>query len=357
MKNRILAIVMCGVMAVAFTACAGNPDLGNSTSKESLMSESDTKTVAYDSETEEEPNAKIPSEEDLIRDDISSVSAADNENAEMPIEREVPDPDGSAVNTGNGNTEIGKTDKATDPDKPKTEKTGEKPKVEEKKENTSKSDKPSSGQPDNKSVAKGTVPVSESVPKTAAEQNRSNEQEQANDETDPFGLRNGNTITRSWTDENAATASTPPMRETVVYVERPQDNQTENNANTIHTDTATIVRTDTSAQNTTSPYQNHHTHTWENITEQRYVVDSPAYNENVYDTKPWCVCSCGARFETAKGYEDHFVALADQGLDAGHGRSRVEYEYLIVDTIHHEETGHYETVITGYRCTGCGATR
>ena len=121
-----------------------------------------------------------------------------------------------------------------------------------------------------------------------------------------------------------------------------------------------------------------HEHDWEPITKTVHhdatghyetrskttkVVDEEAWDETVYDTI--CRCTkCGATFTDVEDMGDHLDDAHDG--DASYSVHEVE-----VDTIHHPEVSHEETetweewvddswdeeVTTGYRCTGCGATR
>lgn len=138
-----------------------------------------------------------------------------------------------------------------------------------------------------------------------------------------------------------------------------------------------------------------HTHDWEAVTEtihhdavteQVWTVDRAAWDETVQKAVPVyeevliCVASCrgcGATFasediDTALvNCHDHIVRVHDNACGYGTEQSYTEKrqtgtEY-VNKTIHHQEEGHYETVvkqkawdetvITGYRCTGCGSTK
>ncbi len=86
--------------------------------------------------------------------------------------------------------------------------------------------------------------------------------------------------------------------------------------------------------------------------------DSAAWDEDVYATK--VICNCGAVFDSVDAWGQHSAEGCYQG-------------YYVDDvktgTIHHEATGHNEqkwvqdsaawteTVTTGYKCSGCGATK
>lgn len=112
---------------------------------------------------------------------------------------------------------------------------------------------------------------------------------------------------------------------------------------------------------TSAPSQPAHSHTWVAVTSQQWhsnpvttqvwVQDSPAWDEKQVETHYFCNI-CGD-----VGNDWRHVA---QG--AGHSLSARD---VVVGTIHHDATGHYEshtedqgwyeTVTTGYQCSGCGA--
>lgn len=101
---------------------------------------------------------------------------------------------------------------------------------------------------------------------------------------------------------------------------------------------------------------NGHKHQWVGITETKrvYVVDSYAWDQDVYASK--CVCyafgnqagvKCGLYFDT---YEE----LRQHQIDTGHGSYSVED--VFINTIHHPEKGHYENriEIIDRKCSICG---
>ena len=112
-----------------------------------------------------------------------------------------------------------------------------------------------------------------------------------------------------------------------------------------------------------------HTHTWVAQTknvyheatghyENKWVEDSAAWDEDVYATK--VICNCGAVFDSVEAWLQH----TDEGCHQGYYVDDVK-----TGTVHHEATGHNEqkwvqdsaawteTVTTGYKCSGCGATK
>lgn len=95
--------------------------------------------------------------------------------------------------------------------------------------------------------------------------------------------------------------------------------------------------------------QPEHVHNWVPQTEQRWVQDSAAWDEQC-PTGSYIQCSCGQRFDNQAQWSQHNKSL---GFGQGHSYS-VQETY---GTVHHDATGHYETVTTGYVCSGCGAAK
>ena len=93
-----------------------------------------------------------------------------------------------------------------------------------------------------------------------------------------------------------------------------------------------------------------HEHSWNAVTEQRWFVDQAAWDEDVYKTN--IVCDCGLSWSSTNAWFDHCGNL----LDAGGSGCGYQSKPIYVNTVHHEEVGHYETVTTGYKCS-CGATK
>ena len=102
----------------------------------------------------------------------------------------------------------------------------------------------------------------------------------------------------------------------------------------------------------------------------RTVVDEEAYDEPVYEMK--CVCSaCGYEADSVDEIGGHLDSHYDPGL--GYIDASYSVQEVVTDIIHHEEVSHEEpvyeqqwvvdseawdeTVITGYRCSTCGAVR
>ena len=92
-----------------------------------------------------------------------------------------------------------------------------------------------------------------------------------------------------------------------------------------------------------------HEHSWVAQTEQRYVVDQAAYDEQV-PYSVWKCLKCGATFDSAAAAAAHQKEMSLSGDRTHNGTVLTEY-----NVIHHPEVGHYETVTIGYKCSGCGA--
>ena len=92
-----------------------------------------------------------------------------------------------------------------------------------------------------------------------------------------------------------------------------------------------------------------HEHSWVAQTEQRYVVDQAAYDEQV-PYSVWKCLKCGYTCYTAEEMTAHKKEMSLSG-DRTHNNT-VLTEYNV---IHHPEVGHWETVTTGNKCSTCGA--
>lgn len=114
-----------------------------------------------------------------------------------------------------------------------------------------------------------------------------------------------------------------------------------------------------------APSQQTHTHNWVAVTSQQWhsnpvsvwVQDSAAWDESkpVYEWVTWCnACGCQVG-------DFHTKDMMMQGI-GGHSLTEKQVQ-TGTTTVHHEATGHYETqdqgwyetVTTGYQCSGCGA--
>ena len=96
-----------------------------------------------------------------------------------------------------------------------------------------------------------------------------------------------------------------------------------------------------------------HTHTWEPVYQSTWVQDSAAWDEPVYSTVVKYRCSvCGKTFDSLAELEEHGDSVHPEFYSYSTKAVQVQ-----TGTTHHDATGHYEQVVVGYRCTGCGATR
>ena len=121
---------------------------------------------------------------------------------------------------------------------------------------------------------------------------------------------------------------------------------------------------ETEAPETEAP-ETQHTHNWvaiteviyhDAVTEQVWVQDTAAWDEDIYTAQ--VVCGCGATFTNDTQWEQHSI----DGCPYGYSVRSVK-----TGTIHHDAIGHYETkevqaaydetVTTGYKCSSCGATK
>ena len=112
-----------------------------------------------------------------------------------------------------------------------------------------------------------------------------------------------------------------------------------------------------SSSNNSKPAE--HTHNWVAVTETRTVVDQPAYDEQVPVTemKEHEICNqCGADL-TGLDIDAHFKNSYFNGGNCGGFHSEWREEVTGYRTVHHDAVTHTETVITGYRCSTCGATK
>ena len=93
-----------------------------------------------------------------------------------------------------------------------------------------------------------------------------------------------------------------------------------------------------------------HKHTWNKITQKKYVVDERAWDEGVYERK-WVCYGNKLLNEKCDFYSDTYAEM-DKHTDENthsYGLGTVK-----VGTIHHDEVGHYETVVIDRKCKVCG---
>lgn len=99
--------------------------------------------------------------------------------------------------------------------------------------------------------------------------------------------------------------------------------------------------------------QQTHTHDWQPVYQSVWVQDSAAWDEPVYSTVVKYRCqACGALFDNLDELMDHADAVHNS--ESSYSTKAVQVQ---TGTRHHDATGHYEQQVTGYRCTGCGATK
>lgn len=104
-----------------------------------------------------------------------------------------------------------------------------------------------------------------------------------------------------------------------------------------------------SSSSSTGAQQQPHAHNWVAQTAQKWVQDSAAWTEQV-KVGSHILCTCGQTFNSDSEWTAH-----DKSLGPGN-----QHGYSVVPTyeeVYHEATGHYETVTTGYKCSGCGAVK
>ena len=120
----------------------------------------------------------------------------------------------------------------------------------------------------------------------------------------------------------------------------------------------------TKATTKTTAKATQHVHKWVPITTQKWVVDKKAYDETVTeyinDVHTFCE-ACGLDF-TAAGYTskqvaEHAEAHALAGDEGGGAWYSKAVKVPFTNVYHYDEVGHYEEVVTGYRCASCGAIK
>ena len=146
---------------------------------------------------------------------------------------------------------------------------------------------------------------------------------------------------------------------------KPSSSKSSSSSSTKKTET----KSNGSSSSSSSQSKPQHTHTWVAQTksvyheatghyENKWVQDSAAWDEDVYATK--VICNCGAVFDSVDAWGQHTVEGCRQGYYV---------DDIKIGTVHHEATGHNEqkwvqdsaawteAVTTGYKCSGCGATK
>lgn len=112
-----------------------------------------------------------------------------------------------------------------------------------------------------------------------------------------------------------------------------------------------------SGSNSSSSKPAEHTHNWVAVTETRTVVDQAAYDEQVPITEMRAheICNqCGADITADPNAHNNQHLL---NYESGGWHTEWREEVTGYQTVHHDAVTHTETVITGYRCSTCGATK
>lgn len=107
------------------------------------------------------------------------------------------------------------------------------------------------------------------------------------------------------------------------------------------------------------PQSNAHVHDWVAMTEPRTVIDRAAWSEPRYETVEKTICTvCGEDLthgdKQGRSPLQHGKAHALQGQGGGYESVFVQEQ---VGVIEHPAETHTEYVVTGYRCSSCGATK
>ena len=115
-----------------------------------------------------------------------------------------------------------------------------------------------------------------------------------------------------------------------------------------------------------------HEHSWQAVTATRWVQDSAAWDETVVVSAAWdeavyttvtrYTCGyCGATFDSHDAFDIHNDAQHDSEANYRNKDVKIQtgtvHHDAVTKTVHHDATGHNETYVTGYRCSGCGATK
>lgn len=133
---------------------------------------------------------------------------------------------------------------------------------------------------------------------------------------------------------------------------------TSHSAPAASTPVSTSKSSGTTAQNVQSTSQGH-THDWYAVKTPQTVVDQAAWTETQYRTVEREICSvCGEDLtdgdSQGRSINEHGKAHVFAGEGGGfHSAFRQE----AVGTIEHPAVTHVEYVVTGYRCSSCGAAK
>ena len=197
-----------------------------------------------------------------------------------------------------------------------------------------------------------TLTPSEDSAKTEEEKKDESEvkQEEKKEETAKADSSNKSNASESKKDNTASTTNT-----------RSNKNNTSSSkpSNSGSNNSGSSKPSNNSGSNSNSSKPAEHTHDWVAVTETRTVVDQAAYDEQVPVTemREHEICSsCGADL-TGTDASAHVYQHMINGDDKGGWHSEWREEVTGYQTVHHDAVTHTETVITGYRCSTCGATK
>lgn len=198
-----------------------------------------------------------------------------------------------------------------------------------------------------------TLMPSEDSVKTEEEKKDESEvkQEEKKEDTAKADSSNKSNASESKKDTTASTSSNSNKNNSSASSSKPSNGSSNNSSSS--------KPSNNSGSNSSSSKPAEHTHNWVAVTETRTVVDQAAYDEQVPVTemREHEICSsCGADL-TGTDASAHVYQHMINGDDKGGWHSEWREEVTGYQTVHHDAVTHTETVITGYRCSTCGATK
>ena len=170
--------------------------------------------------------------------------------------------------------------------------------------------------------------------------------------------KDGSTATLTPSEDSAKTEDEKKDETEVKQEEKKEETAKADSSNKSNTSESKKDNTASTSSNSSSSKPAEHTHDWVAVTETRTVVDQPAYDEQVPVTEmvAWEKCdNCGADITADPIGHNKTETLAGTGKYGWH----TEWKEVVAgyQTVHHDAVTHTETVITGYRCSTCGATK
>ena len=170
--------------------------------------------------------------------------------------------------------------------------------------------------------------------------------------------KDGSTATLTPSEDSAKTEDEKKDETEVKQEEKKEETAKADSSNKSNTSESKKDNTASTSSNSSSSKPAEHTHDWVAVTETRTVVDQPAYDEQVPVTEmvAWEKCdNCGADITADPSGHNKTEMLAGTGKYGWH----TEWKEVVTgyQTVHHDAVTHTETVITGYRCSTCGATK